>query len=75
MPSPMTMKNRLPPSAQNKPNIAAICIQRFRTSGFLITMNPDTANGAPSMLGMYDVKDSDSETIEITMPHAMRNTP
>jgi hypothetical protein len=38
-------------------------------------MNPDTANGTPSTLGKYDVMDSDSDTIEITMPHATRNTP
>ena len=75
MPSPMTMKNRMPPSAQNKPKVAATCIQSLRSSGFFITIKPDTANGAPSMLGKYDVMDSDSDTIEITMPHAMRNTP
>ena len=70
MPSPMAMKNGVPPSAQSKPKVAAMCIQSLRYSGAIITIKPDAANSKPSMrkgvLGTNDGSvgsDADSDTI------------
>jgi hypothetical protein len=40
-----------------------------------MTITPASASGAPSMLGMYEVNDVESERIDTTIPHAMRNAP
>jgi hypothetical protein len=61
--------------AHSNPNVAAICIHSFRFSGMRIVMMPESIKGTPRKLGKYDVRESESERIEMATPHRRRNVP
>lgn len=69
MPSDMTMKNLVPPSAHSKPNTTAICIQNFLFSGFLCARIPGTNTPNPKNEGNKDVTEPELESTETAMPH------
>ena len=45
------MKKRVPPRADNNPNVAAICIHNFLFSGIALANIPDNNKGAPKREG------------------------
>ena len=69
------MKKRVPPIAQSRPKVAAMCIHNFLFSGILFAKTPDIKRGKPSRDGKKDVIDSEPETREITTPQTTRKAP
>tara|TARA_B100001094_G_scaffold190172_1_gene184208 strand:+ start:1637 stop:1927 length:291 start_codon:yes stop_codon:yes gene_type:complete len=69
------MKKRVPPNAQSKPKVAAMCIHNFLFSGNFVDIIPEIKRGIPSNEGKYEVIELESEICEITTPHKIRKTP
>ena len=62
------MKKRVPPSAHKAPNPTAKCIHIFRLSGSALVKIPQTKIGAPTIDGIKEVIDFESDKTDTAMP-------
>ena len=69
------MKNLVPPMAQRRPKVTAICIHIFFLLGNLLASNPDNNIGAPNIEGKKEVIELDCDRYEIIMPQKTRKKP
>ena len=69
------MKNLVPPKAQRRPKVTAICIQTFFLFGNLLARNPDNNIGAPNIEGKNEVIELDCDRYDINSPQRTRKKP